>query len=47
MPIEVKRMLLEKLRLREPNSLQKVLELKSIAARISFLKDILTRGTVQ
>lgn len=31
----------------EPNSLQKVLELKSIAARISFLKDILTRGTLQ
>ncbi len=31
----------------EPNSLQKVLELKSVAARISFLKDILTRGTLQ
>ncbi len=31
----------------EPESLQKVLELKSVTARISFLKDILTRGTLQ
>ena len=31
----------------ESNSLQKVLELKSIAARIGFLKDILTRGLLQ
>ncbi|MBC7420574.1 MAG: LON peptidase substrate-binding domain-containing protein [Bdellovibrio sp.] len=31
----------------DPNSMQKVLELKSIAARISFLIDILTRGTLQ
>lgn len=31
----------------EPNSLQKVLELKYTSARISFLKDILTRGPLQ
>lgn len=31
----------------DPNSMQKVLELKSISARISFLIDILTRGTLQ
>ena len=31
----------------DPNSMQKVLELKSISARIGFLKDILTRGMLQ
>lgn len=31
----------------EPNSLQKVLELKSINARVSFLKDLLSRGPLQ